>query len=51
MKNEFRHPDHQWEPNLKDIEIIILNIFKKEKFNVNIQPIGDGIDGVHVFFF
>ena len=48
MKNEFRHPDHHWEPDFDEIKKIISGIFHESNFHVKINPIGDGIDGIHI---
>lgn len=48
LDGQFRHDDHYWEPSYQETVDFIENIFGKNNPHVEIKPIGDGINGVHV---
>lgn len=48
LDGQFRHDDHYWEPSFQEMKQLIENIFGVDNPKVQIKPIGDGINGVHV---
>jgi hypothetical protein len=48
LDGAFRHDDHYWEPTYLETVEFIENIFGVGNPNVEIKPIGDGINGIHV---
>lgn len=43
----FRHDDHHWEPSFAEFESLVGQAFQSTEFKVQIQGIGDSIDGIH----
>lgn len=48
LDGEFRHEDHYWEPTYQETIMFIEEVFGKENPKVEIKPIGDGIENIHI---
>lgn len=48
LDGQFRHEDHYWEPTYNETVEFIESVFGKNNPNVEIKPIGDGVNGIHI---